>query len=170
MNIAYTMAPGRGDTNLLLDGLARRLTSRGLRAAGTVQIDSTRPDDGPCDMGVRVLPDGPVIRISQSLGAGSTGCRLDPNALETAVGLVTTRLEDGADCLLVNKFGKHEAEGRGFRPVIAEALARDIPVLVGVNALNLGAFETFCGGLAIPLPPDIDHLQAWVEDHAALCA
>ena len=28
----------------------------------------------------------------------------------------------GADVLIVNKFGKHEAEGRGFRMVVAEAL------------------------------------------------
>lgn len=162
MNIAYTMAPGRGDTDLLLFRLAGCLIARGRRPAGVVQINTDRPDAGPCDMDVRVLPVGETIRISQSLGAGARGCRLDPDALEGAVGLVAAGL-DGADCLIVNKFGRHEAEGRGFRPVIAEAVSRGIPVLVGLNALNRPAFLDFTAGLATALPPDLDHLDTWLS-------
>ncbi|MEI2808405.1 DUF2478 domain-containing protein [Albidovulum sp.] len=162
MQIAYTMAPGRGDTDLILFGLAGRLAARGLRCCGTVQINTERPGAGPCDMDVKVLPVGPVLRISQDLGRDSHGCRLDPQALETAVGLVAASLAGGADVLIVNKFGKHEAEGRGFREVIAEALARGIPVLVGLNGLNLPAFEGFAGGLAVPLPAEEEALAAWV--------
>ncbi|SEO17448.1 Nucleoside-triphosphatase THEP1 [Gemmobacter aquatilis] len=161
MNLAYTMAPGRGDTDLILFNLAKVLAARGLRCCGTVQINSERADTGPCDMDVQVLPDGPVLRISQNLGRSARGCRLDPAALETAVGLVSASLDRGADVLIVNKFGKHEAEGRGFRTVIAEALANGIPVLVGINALNLAAFEAFAEGLATCLPPDNDALETW---------
>jgi len=163
MKIAYTMAQGRGDTDLLLAGVAGSLKELGLRVCGTVQINTEREKDGPCDMDVRVLPDGPVIRISQSLGRGSTGCRLDPSALEQAVGRVAASLAQGADAMIVNKFGKHEAEGRGFREVIAEALLRDIPVVVGVNGLNREAFERFCGGHAAFLPPERDAIAAWVR-------
>ena len=154
MKLAYTIAPGRGDTDLVLERLAANLAARGLRCCGTVQINSARADAGPCDMDVRVLPDGPVLRISQDLGSQARGCRLDPAALETAVGLVKVSLSSGADLLIVNKFGKHEAEGRGFRNVIAEAVAMEIPVLVGLNALNQPAFEAFAEGLAVQLPPD----------------
>jgi len=161
MRLAYTMALGRGDTDLLLLGLAADLSARGVRCAGTVQINSERADSGQCDMDVRVLPDGPVLRISQHLGLSARGCRLDPDALERAVGLVAARLSRGADILIVNKFGKHEAEGRGFRDVIAEAVALDIPVLVGLNALNRSAFEAFAGGLACRLPPERAALRDW---------
>ena len=65
MKIAYTMAPGRGDTDLLLSRVTQRITEMGWRVCGTVQINSERETDGPCDMDVKVLPDGPVIRISQ---------------------------------------------------------------------------------------------------------
>lgn len=164
MKLAYTMAPGRGDTDLVLERLAADLSARGLRCCGTVQINSERADAGPCDMDVRVLPDGPVLRISQDLGSQARGCRLDPAALETAVGLVSARMSSGADLLIVNKFGKHEAEGRGFRNVIAEALAMDIPVLVGLNTLNRPAFENFAEGLAIQLPPEPAALMAWVKE------
>jgi len=161
MTLACTMAPGRGDTDLILAGLAADLMARGLRLCGTVQINSGRADAGPCDMDVRVLPEGPVLRISQDLGPAARGCRLDPEALEAAVALVSARLDAGADLLIVNKFGKHEAEGRGFRDVIAEAMARDVPVLVGLNGLNRAAFEDFAGGLATHLPPEPAALAQW---------
>ena len=163
MNLAYTMAPGRGDTDLILHRLATQLAARGLRCCGTVQINSERAFSGPCDMDVQVLPDGPVLRISQDLGASARGCRLDPSALETAAGLVSASLARGADLLIVNKFGKHEAEGRGFRTVIADALAAGIPVIVGVNGLNLASFDEFAGGLATRVPPDCEALAVWVS-------
>lgn len=167
MKLAYTMAPGRGDTDLVLERLATELAARGLRCCGTVQINSERCDAGPCDMDVRVLPDVAVLRISQDLGPQARGCRLDPAALETAVGLVAASLSSGADLLIVNKFGKHEAEGRGFRDVIAQAVATDVPVLVGLNALNRLAFEAFAEGLAIQLPSDPAVLMAWVKEVTA---
>lgn len=162
MQIAFTIAPGRGDTDLLLAGLADRLADAGVKTCGTVQINSECDRDGPCDMDVRVLPDGPLIRISQSLGREARGCRLDPGALETATGLSERRIAE-ADLVIVNKFGKQEAQGRGFRTLIAEALSRDIPVLVGLNSLNAEAFHDFTGGVASELPAEADALFAWVR-------
>ena len=134
MKLAYTMSPVRGDTDLILAQLAANLSARGLRCCGAVQINTECPDAGPCDMDVKVIPGGEVLRISQSLGPGARGCRLDPSALETAVGQVAARLDAQTDLLIVNKFGKHEAEGRGFRDLIGAALEMDVPVLVGLNA------------------------------------
>lgn len=161
MKIAYTMAPGRGDTDLLLCRVAQRLASDGFRCCGTVQTN-TDCADGPCDMDVMVLPDGPVFRISQSLGRHARGCRLDPAALESAVAEVSAHLDTQPDVLIINKFGKHEADGRGFRSVIADGLSRDIPVLVGVNTLNIDAFITFAGPEAVKLDHDDDVLINWV--------
>lgn len=163
MSIAYTMAPGRGDIDQLLFGVAQSLIRDGFRPAGIVQINTECADAGPCDMDVKVLPDGPVIRISQTLGRGARGCRLDPDALETAVAMVEAELARDADCLIVNKFGKHEAEGRGLRPTIAEAVAREIPVLAGLNALNRDAFMEFSGGMAIEARPLAADLGAWLR-------
>ena len=64
-------------------------------------------------MDVRVLPDGPVLPISQVLGPQVRGSRLEPAPLETDVGLVAARLSSGPDLLFINTFGTHEAEGRG---------------------------------------------------------
>lgn len=161
MQIAYTMTGARGDTDLLLCRVAGALSRRGLRLAGAVQVNTARQDPRQCDMDIRIVPDGPVLRISQNLGAGARGCRLDTSALETAVALVSERLAGGCDLLLVNKFGKHEANGRGFRGVIADAICADTPVLLGVNELNHAAFQAFTAGAAIRLPARESALLEW---------
>ena len=162
MRLAYTMTEGRGELDPLLHAVSRAAAARGLRLAGIVQINRDRPG-ARCDMDALVLPDGPELRISQSLGPAARGCRLDPAGLETAVAAAEARLDAGVDLLLVNKFGKQEAAGRGFRPLIATALGRGTDVLVGVNALNRDALLEFAGDLATPLPPRADALLAWIE-------
>ena len=39
--------------------------------------------------------------------------------------------------ILINKFGREEAHGRGLRPVIAEALIAETPLVIGVSTENL---------------------------------
>lgn len=164
MKFAYTIAPGRGETNLLLAEIAQQLVADGKRLVGTVQVDTDREDGGKCDMDVQVLPDGPTIRISQFRGVEARGCRLDADALEQAVSLTEQALKaGGVDLLLINKFGKHEAEGRGFRDAIAMALEADVPVLVGVNKLNRDAFDGFTSGGAVELSADPGSLRAWLD-------
>ena len=161
MALAFVKTTERGLTDRLLWEFADRLQADGFNLAGVVQTNSDKPGSHHCDMDVRVLPGGPVIRINQVLGEESRGCRLNPAALEEAVVLVETTLERTPDLLIINKFGKHEAEGRGFRPLIAEALARDIPVLLGVNGLNRNAFEDYSGGYAEEVSADAISLAAW---------
>lgn len=161
MALAFVRTTERGLTDRLLSEFAHRLQERGFSLAGVVQTNSDRPGSHHCDMDVRVLPGGPVIRINQVLGEESRGCRLNPVALEEAVALVEAGLERSPDLLIINKFGKHEAEGRGFRPLIAEALSRDIPVLLGVNGLNSQAFEEFSGGYAEEIAANAEGLAAW---------
>ena len=91
------------------------------------------------------------------------GCRLDADALETAVAEVQRRLP-GAQALVVNKFGKQEQIGRGFVPLIAQALEAGLPVLVGVNAMNLTAFLEFAGDIGVALPSDPNLAADWLRN------
>ena len=139
------------DGNGRMAALARRLAAQGLRLAGAVQTNLDRGADCACDMELTVLgTDAAPIRISHSLGAGSQGCRLDADALERAAALAVSTLT-GANLALVNKFGKQEAAGRGFRDFVAAALAEEIPVLIAVAPELVAAFTDFAGELAIPL-------------------
>lgn len=132
----------------------------GLRLAGTVRARPVDPDGHPCDMDLRVLPNGPGFRISQPLGKGAKGCRLDGGVIEAIAAAVEARLSD-ADLLIVNKFGKQEAQGRGLCPAIAMAMDMGIPTLVGVNQMNAPDLETFSGGIADHLSPDLGTIRAW---------
>lgn len=166
MKLAYVTLSGRGTIDALLAQVVGRLEACGLRLAGTVQSNIDRPDRRHCDMDLRLLPDGPTVRISVDRGAEARGCRLDAEALEQSV-LWTQGALDRAQILVVNKFGKQEAWGRGLAPVIAEALDREMPVLVGVNGLNLPPFLEFAGCLATSLPPDRDKILSWCRDALA---
>ena len=162
MKLGYLMMEGRGAAGLALAGVAERLQHDGVRASGVVQAAPVGPDQHPCETALRILPDGPLLVINQNLGPGSRGCRLDAGALELAVSEVSVRFA-GAEVLIVNKFGKQEAAGRGFCSLIADALDRGIPVVVGVNRLNLPAFLAFAGDLAEQLVPEESGIIRWLR-------
>jgi hypothetical protein len=166
MTLAYVSLEGRGKTDLFLMEVARRLEAEGIRLAGTVQSNHDRPDRAKCDMDLRVLPDGPVVRISEDRGSLARGCILDSGALEQTV-LEVERHLDTAEFLIINKFGKRESEGKGLVPVIATAIDRSIPVLVGVNGLNLPLFLQFCDGEAVHLPARLDSVLMWCRSGIA---
>ena len=157
MNIRYVSLPGRGRTDACLTAAVRLMQAAGLRLSGTFALETLDPT---CDMQLQVLPDGPVLRINQNLGKQARGCRLDGGALEQAVVEVSARTE-GAQLLIVNKFGKLEASGRGFVPLIVQALDRGMPVLIGVNTLNLPDLLGFAGDMAQALPGDPAAIAAW---------
>lgn len=163
MPIAYVTLAGRGATDACIAAAVARLRAGGARLAGTVQVESAGASDPlRCDMDLAVLPDGPVFRISQTLGKGARGCRLDGGALEQAVTEVAPRMA-GAEVLVVNKFGKLEAQGHGFVPLIVQAMDCGMPVLIGVNGLNQADLVAFCDGLADALAPDPKAIADWVQ-------
>ena len=161
MAIASVLSHKRGHVDALLNGAYSRLTRDGVRVIGTLRAIPIVAG-GSCESDLWLLPNGPVARITQNLGAGSIACRMDACALEDAVGEVTARQRaGGAELLMLNKFGLSEAEGRGFRALIVEALGSGLPVLVGLSPSHVDAFESFSGGLAIHLPPREDEVLSW---------
>ncbi|MGC2812116.1 MAG: DUF2478 domain-containing protein, partial [Bradyrhizobium sp.] len=69
-----------------------------------------------------------------------------------------------ADLLIINKFGREEAHGRGLRAAIAEALIAEIPLVIGVSTQNLCDFLTFVGDSATRLTPDIEAITSWCRN------
>ncbi len=168
--LAYLSAEGSGAADLVLAEVARRLIAAGWPLAGAVQVNRDMAPGQKCQMDLHVLATDRVFRISQDLGALSKGCRLDPAGLEAAVGHAEASLGRGPRLVIVNKFGKQEIDGRGFRPLVGEALGRGIPVLTAVGAGNLAAFERFAGGMATRLPPDAEAAIAWARQTVAAAA
>lgn len=162
MKIAVISAQGRGETDRLITETAEQLLASGRKLSGIVKVlEASEKYTDACDMDVKVLPDGPAIRITQSLGDGAEGCRLNPEAITTAVAAVEARQADGADIFVLNKFGPQEAAGGGFRGAIAAALEQGQPVLVGVGPASRSVFEEFAAGMAEFLPDDRDEIIDW---------
>lgn len=166
MCIGYVSAEGRGETDRLISDAAATLEAEGFRLNGIVKVLQDQPEGSHhCDMDVRVLSDGRTIRITQSLGKESQGCRLNPEAIAEAVAAVDQTGDGQADAFLLNKFGPEEAEGRGFCLAIADALEKGIPVIVGlgIGEATRKGFADFAGDLAVALPADPDAILGFVR-------
>jgi len=158
--ILAALCPDRSaDCDTVLAALVAQLAAQGRRAAGAVQV----PSEGEARiMDLRLLPSGGLLRISQDLGPAAQGCRLDAGALEMAVAAAEAALAAGpTDLLVVNRFGRQEAEGRGFAALIGTALEAGVPVIVGLTPRFRPPFQRFAGDLAEWLPPDPAALLDW---------
>lgn len=162
MRIARISSTERGEVDRLLAEVAAELQAKGRQLAGIVKDESHESQfENGCDMKVRVLPEGPVIQITQNLGAGSDACRLDPGAIANAVSQVEGGDLTGAELFVLNKFGPEELAGRGFVSAIGKAVTQGVPVLVGVGVNSRAAFDEFAGGEAVELAPDKSAILDW---------
>lgn len=70
-------------------------------------------------------------------------------------------MDASTDLLILNKFGKREAEGAGFRQIIGHAIELGIPVLVAVNPAQRDALSDFAGDDLEHLPENQDAILNW---------
>lgn len=138
------------------DALLRRITDylvkSGARLAGFVQRNPPREGQRRCDMVLVDLGSGTHIGIAEDRGPGARGCRLDIGELMRAMALAHRTLGADCDLLVVNRFGKTEANGGGVRSLIADALDRGIGVLIAVPERNVESWNAFAGDLAVAMP------------------
>lgn len=147
--------------------VAARLSAEGIRVRGLVQENFG--DDPNCSVMILVdLGSSDRFGISQDLGAHAHGCRLDPHGLADAGGQLDEALAGGADLLVLNKFGKAEAEqGAGLRSTVARALEFGVPVLTAVRPPYTDAWAAFHGGLSAELAPELEPVLAWCRKAVA---
>ncbi|MEQ1696876.1 MAG: DUF2478 domain-containing protein [Hyphomicrobiaceae bacterium] len=134
--------------NALLRDICGHLIAQGATLAGMVQINTMRPGRSHCDMLLEDLGSGERVEISEYRGPEARGCMLDVPQLMVALERAARALANPCDLLVVNKFGKTEVDGGGFRPLISEALSRNIPVLIAVPAASLPSWRQYAGDLA----------------------
>lgn len=108
------------------------------------------------------------FRISQQLGPQAQGCRLDSRGLADMAALLERTPTRDIELLILNKFGRAEAEGGGLRSAIGRAIEAGIPVVTAVRAPYTEAWSNFHGRLAVDLAPDLDAVLAWCRD--SVCA
>ncbi len=55
------------------------------------------------------------------------------------------QLDTVPDFVILNKFGKTEAEGGGFRDIIADVIMASVPLLIAVPWRNIESWRAFVG-------------------------
>ena len=162
--LALPYADGIAADRFLSD-FGYRLRDANVAIAGLVQRNTFVRDRTKCDMEFEELSSGNILRLSENRGAGARGCRLDRGVLSAAAAMLLQILEADRKpgLLILNKFGKIEAEGAGLRDVIASALGMEIPVIVGVPFRNLDQWRAFAGEFAEEGAFDDQSLDAWLE-------
>jgi nucleoside-triphosphatase THEP1 len=139
----------------VMSRIVGRLLDVGATCVGFLQRDEPPPAGrSRCDMVIESLATGERLKISEDRGPMARGCRLDASVLVTALAAARTAIQARPDVLVVNKFGKTEAEGGGFRELIADAIDLGIPVLIAVPWKNIESWRLFAGELATEIAAD----------------
>ena len=136
--------------------------ARGLVLSGVLQYPAFEGADQNCDVVLEDLVSGRRTVLFDDRGPGAKGCRLDVAALLDAAMEIERSFENNPSLLVLNKFGKVEAEGGGMCGVMAKALERGIPIVIGVPARNLEAWRNFAEEFSTELPEDITQIEGWL--------
>lgn len=162
-SVAAIVYPDEAFPDAAFRSLVGRCRAKGLSLAGVLQHLISTEADRRCDVLLEDLNSGHRTALFEDRGAGASGCRLDEAALAEVSARIEGVLEGGPDLLVLNKFGKAECEGRGLRDLIASAIDRGIPVIIGVPKRNLEAWRIFAGNFAIELKAADCDIECWLR-------
>jgi nucleoside-triphosphatase THEP1 len=145
------------DPDAVLRDFADGLKARGHRVVGMVQA-------GQCadsSLSAVLVHNGETLLLAQDFDPAASGCRLDLGRLNNAGARVAAALAEGADLLIVNRFGKRERDGKGLSHLIQRALDADIPVVIAVSRQSFADWIKFAGGMSVKLACDRLALDEW---------
>jgi Protein of unknown function (DUF2478) len=74
---------------------------------------------------------------------------------------IARAIEDGADVLIINRFGRQEREGKGLSYLVERALSSDIPVVIAVPSHRFADWIKFADGMSVKLYCNRFALDAW---------
>ena len=164
--ISVGFAPGT-DIDVILAALGENLSERGLNVAGLIQKRGVAKPDCACrEMHLCDLASGESHLISEARGPEAGGCHLDWQALTNLAQVLENDLSETTDVLIINRFGRSESEGRGFRGAIEKAMMLGIQVVVACRAEYAGQWYAFHGGMATECSPDVASLMEMTNESA----
>ena len=156
------------DPDRLLLGFAEDLRRSGVRTAGLVQLDGWFCRSSDSDLRVAVLSNSEVVHVAHDRELGAPRCRLDCGGLASLAKVIETAIRDGADLVVINRFGKLEAEGKGLIELIQLAAEAEIPMLIAVPEHRFASWIKYCGGMSVRLPCRRTALDRWWRSSVAM--
>jgi hypothetical protein len=158
-DLAALVYESHQNPDAILRDFAADLKTQGYRAVGLVQtghhcLDTPR-------LSAMLVHTGEELQLFQDLGACAQGCRLDVGQLLDAGAQIASAIDQGADLVIVNRFGRQEREGKGLSHLIERALSADIPVVIAVPGHRFADWIRFADGMSVKLRCDREALDAW---------
>jgi nucleoside-triphosphatase THEP1 len=142
----------------ILCAFANHLAALGYRAAGLVQRGHRRFGAG---LSALLLHSGEELTLFRDTDAGEIGPRLDAVRLQDAASQISRAIDQGADIVIVNRFGRQELNGRGLCSLVERAAHADIPVVIAVPAHRFADWIKFADGMTVKLRCDREALVDW---------
>jgi Protein of unknown function (DUF2478) len=158
-DLAALVYEAHEDPDRVLHALASDLNARGYRAIGLVQLGH-HCIDAPT-LTAKLVHSGEELPIFQDLGARASGCRLDVGRLLDAGERIAQAIDEGADLVVFNRFGRQEREGKGLTYLIERALSADIPVVIAVPSHRFADWIRFANGMSVKLRCNRRALDRW---------
>lgn len=168
--VAAILYRPQDDVDTLLADFAQELVQAGERIGGIVQRNVK--EDSGCQVGMKAidLMTGRAISICQPLGTGAMACKLDAAGLAEASVAVASAISRDVTLIVINKFSKQEAAGRGLRNEFADAITAGIPLLTAVPEKCFEAWVAFTGGIGTTLLCEQRIVEGWWRDASSRMA
>jgi nucleoside-triphosphatase THEP1 len=167
--VAAILYRSQDDVDTLLADVAESLAREGVRVGGVAQRN-LKGANGKTGMLAIDLMNGREISICQPLGSGAMACKLDAGGLAEASVAVARAISAEVDLLVINKFSKQEASGKGLRAEFAEAIMAGVPLLTAVPEKCLADWRSFTGDIGTTLLCERQVVEGWWRDLSARIA
>lgn len=143
----------------LFAAVAQNWRSDGIKVAGVIAEPHDLPDRS-CTAGVmRNVASGEAFPIYLATAPLGTSCHLDASGVDAACASLLDQLRD-ADVVVLSKFGKLEAEGKGLWPAFQASLAAGKPIMTSVSSKHEAALQAFAPH-ALAVEANEAALTAW---------
>jgi hypothetical protein len=132
-----------------------------VRLAGLIAEDHGLTDR-TCTAGfLRNIATGERFSIFNDFGPGSTTCHLDGAGVLAAAEAVRRDIAAGCDLVMLSKFGKLEAAGKGLVEAFKLVIEAHIPLLTSVSSTLNESWEMLAGRAFIVLPAEPNKIDKW---------
>lgn len=149
------------DVDALMAQLASDLHARGIGIAGVVQTCDPETVGEDRDLHLTSVNGDWSLPVMQNRGSLSSGCRLDYSAVAEASSRIAAAITPATRIVILNRFGRAESEGNGFRSILEKCLEEGYTALCAVRSDYVADWEAFHGGLAETLPATREAILDW---------
>jgi nucleoside-triphosphatase THEP1 len=160
-DFAAVVYGARDNPDRLLLDFTEDLRRSGVRTAGLIQLNSWMGQSDHHDVRTVVLSSGEIVPVTHDRDLGPTGCGLDCGQLASIAKIIETAIHEGADLVVINRFGKLEAKGKGLIELIQKAAEADIPMLIAVPEHRFAGWIKYSAGMSVRLPCRRAALDRW---------